>query len=133
VQKTATIPADAIVQWEQLRGLLCNGPATKPQRLTSVSGFSFVPLTLPNPREHGTMSPPAKKTRRRFISRLQVMDMTGRSYPNIWAKMQAGTFPRAREIDDELFWLESEVAEWMDSRPIKQFKNDKIKTAKANA
>jgi predicted DNA-binding transcriptional regulator AlpA len=79
------------------------------------------------------MSSPSKKPRRRFISRLQVMDMTGRSYPNLWAMMQAGTFPRAREIEDELFWLESEVDEWMDSRPIRQFKNDKIKAAKANA
>jgi predicted DNA-binding transcriptional regulator AlpA len=77
------------------------------------------------------MSHSSKKPRRRFISRLQVMDMTGRSYPNLWAMMQAGTFPRAREIDDELFWYENEIVAWMESRPIKLFKNDKIKKAAA--
>jgi predicted DNA-binding transcriptional regulator AlpA len=72
-----------------------------------------------------------RKTRR-FLSRLQVMDKTGRSYPAIWAWMQAGTFPRAREVGDELMWLESEVDEWMDSRPIRLFKNDKAKLREAH-
>jgi predicted DNA-binding transcriptional regulator AlpA len=75
---------------------------------------------------------PQNRKTRRFISRHQVLDKTGRSYPAIWAWMQAGTFPRAREVGDELMWLESEVDEWMNSRPIRLFKNDKIKTAKAN-
>ena len=69
---------------------------------------------------------------KRFISKLQVLDKTGRSYPNIWAKMQAGTFPRAREIDNELVWLEAEVDAWMDARPIRQFKNDKAKLREAH-
>jgi predicted DNA-binding transcriptional regulator AlpA len=75
----------------------------------------------------------AKRKTRRFISKLQVLDKTGRSYPTLWAWMQAGTFPRARELSGESVWYEDEVDAWMEARPIRQFKNDKIKTAKASA
>lgn len=70
--------------------------------------------------------------RKRFISKLQVLDKTGCSYPSIWAWMQAGTFPRARVINNESFWLESEVDAWMDARPFRQFKNDKAKLREAH-
>ena len=68
---------------------------------------------------------------KRFLSKLQVLDKTGRSYPSIWAWMQAGTFPRAREVNNEPVWLESEVDDWMDSRPIRLLKSDKAKLREA--
>jgi predicted DNA-binding transcriptional regulator AlpA len=49
--------------------------------------------------------------------------------------MQAGKFPRAHDSGDgESVWWEDEIDAWMESRPVKLFKNDKIKkAAKAEA
>jgi predicted DNA-binding transcriptional regulator AlpA len=97
------------------------------------SGAAFC-LCRPALHNKGRTAPMAtnRKTRR-FLSKLQVLEKTGRSYPSIWAWMQAGTFPRAREIDNELVWWEDEVDQWMEERPIRLFKNDKKKSAAAEA
>ena len=79
------------------------------------------------------MSSPRKKPRR-FICRGEVLDRTGKAYVILWRWMQQGKFPRAHDSGDgEPVWWEDEVVAWMESRPVKLFKADKIKMKAATA
>jgi predicted DNA-binding transcriptional regulator AlpA len=65
------------------------------------------------------------------MHRAEVLDRTGHAYTVLWRWMQRGEFPRAHDGGDgSLVWFEDEIEAWMESRPIKQFKSDKIKAAK---
>jgi prophage regulatory protein len=58
----------------------------------------------------------------RLLSKPEVMDLTGLSYPTIWAWMRAGKFPRSRDVGGRIAWLESELAAWITDLPVKQLK-----------
>jgi prophage regulatory protein len=60
----------------------------------------------------------------RFIFRSELTDIVGVSYVTIWNWMRAGTFPRGRDIGGRTAWIESEVAAWIASRPIRRLKGD---------
>lgn len=54
----------------------------------------------------------------RFIDRREVERLTGLSRSTIYERMRAGTFPKARREPgwSSVWWLESEIREWMDAR-----------------
>ena len=53
-----------------------------------------------------------------FLSYPEVVKMTGLSKVTIWRQIRDGKFPKSRQISDRrVAWLESEINEWMDSRP----------------
>jgi prophage regulatory protein len=60
----------------------------------------------------------------RLISRDELIDIVGVSYVTVWNWMRAGTFPRGRDIGGRTAWIESEVAAWIASRPIRRLKGD---------
>jgi predicted DNA-binding transcriptional regulator AlpA len=61
----------------------------------------------------------------RFLGRKEVENKVGVSYPTIWDWMRKGRFPRSRKIGDQkVSWLESEVDDWMISRPKVRLKGD---------
>jgi len=64
----------------------------------------------------------------RLLSRLQVMDRVNLCYPNIWAKMREGTFPRSRAVGGRSVWLESEIDEWIAALPLVRLKGDDMAT-----
>jgi predicted DNA-binding transcriptional regulator AlpA len=39
--------------------------------------------------------------------------------------MRDGTFPRSRHIGGKTLWLESEIENWILSRPVRRLKGDK--------
>nr|WP_283827539.1 AlpA family phage regulatory protein [Bradyrhizobium diazoefficiens] len=49
------------------------------------------------------------------------------SYPTIWKMMQDGTFPRAVAVGQANCWKENEINNWLANRPLRRFKNDRIK------
>ena len=54
----------------------------------------------------------------KFISNPTVKEMTGLSNVTRWRMEKRGEFPRRRQISpNRVAYLESEVLEWMDSRP----------------
>jgi predicted DNA-binding transcriptional regulator AlpA len=61
----------------------------------------------------------------RLISKPEVLDRVGVTYPTLWAWMRDGKFPRSRELGGKSCWVESEVAEWITSRPVRRLKGDK--------
>jgi predicted DNA-binding transcriptional regulator AlpA len=60
----------------------------------------------------------------RLIFRSELIDAVGVSYVTVWSWMRAGTFPRGRDIGGRTAWIESEVAAWIASRPIRRLKGD---------
>ena len=65
------------------------------------------------------------RAKTRLLSRREVMDITGVSYPTLWAWMRAGRFPRARAIGAlKVAWLESEISAWINDLPTKRLKGD---------
>jgi predicted DNA-binding transcriptional regulator AlpA len=61
----------------------------------------------------------------RLLTKAEVCDRVGKSFPTIWLWMQAGKFPHARDSANGLpVWLESEIAEWMRALPVKLYKGD---------
>jgi predicted DNA-binding transcriptional regulator AlpA len=59
---------------------------------------------------------------RRLLSRKEVCEMTGISYPTIWQHMRRGTFPQSRAVGGRSFWLSDEVAAWIEALPNRQLK-----------
>ena len=67
-----------------------------------------------------------KRSLDRLIFRSELIETVGLSYVTIWSRMRAGTFPRGRDIGGRTAWLESEVASWIASRPIRRLKGDEM-------
>jgi prophage regulatory protein len=54
-------------------------------------------------------------TRKRFLRRAQVEDMTGLACTTIYRKMSEGAFPRPVHLSrSSVRWIEADVLAWMD-------------------
>jgi prophage regulatory protein len=61
----------------------------------------------------------------KLVSRREVMDRVGFSYPCIWKMMRDGTFPRGRAVGNlKICWVESEIDDWITNTPVKRLKGD---------
>jgi prophage regulatory protein len=61
----------------------------------------------------------------RLLSKAEVLERVGRTYPTIWSWMQQGKFPRARDLGGTRpAWLESEVEAWINNLPVRRLKGD---------
>ena len=60
----------------------------------------------------------------RLLSKVEVLDRVGVSYPTIWQWMRAGTFPRSRALGASTVWIAAEVEAWMAALPKRQLKGD---------
>lgn len=60
---------------------------------------------------------------RPVMSKVEVLEVTGLSYPTIWAAMRRGEFPMSvRLLSAKVAWYRDEVAAWLESRPRSQLK-----------
>ena len=56
-----------------------------------------------------------------MVSKQEVIGRTGLSAPTIWRRVKAGDFPKPRQLTPHrIGWLESEIEEWENSRPVGQ-------------
>ena len=62
----------------------------------------------------------------RLISKPEVLDRVGVTFPTIWKWMLEGTFPRSRELGGKVAWLEHEISAWILARPISHLKCDDL-------
>lgn len=69
------------------------------------------------------------KTPDRLLRLPAVIEMVGFRRDAIYTHMRQGKFPRQRKIGRSSAWLESEIIEWIRSRPIAQ--NTKTRDAEA--
>jgi prophage regulatory protein len=55
----------------------------------------------------------------RFLANPKVNDMTGLSNVTRWRMENCNEFPKRRQISpNRIAYLESEIVEWMESRPV---------------
>jgi len=60
----------------------------------------------------------------KLISKAELIDRLGVSFPTIWSWMRQGKFPKPIELSDaKIAWIESEVTEWCESRPRRAYKD----------
>src|SRR5271166_4027039 len=76
---------------------------------------------------------PAGQKLDRLIFRGELIDVVGVSYVTVWSWMRAGTFPRGRDIGGRTAWIESEVAAWIASRPIRRLSSPLTKSGSADS
>jgi predicted DNA-binding transcriptional regulator AlpA len=60
----------------------------------------------------------------RLISKGEVLDRVGVTYPTIWAWMRGGKFPRSRDLGGKIGWIESEIDDWIANLPVRRLKGD---------
>jgi predicted DNA-binding transcriptional regulator AlpA len=60
----------------------------------------------------------------RLLSKLEVIDRVGASYPTLWHWMRQGKFPRSRALGGKTVWIASEVEGWMAALPKRPLKGD---------
>jgi prophage regulatory protein len=70
-----------------------------------------------------TTAPPVEAPIR-VISKPEVIDRVGVSYPTIWQWMRDGKFPRSRKMGGHTCWLESEIDTWIMNLPLRRLKGD---------
>ena len=59
----------------------------------------------------------------KLITKSEVLDRLRVSAPTLWAWMRQGKFPKPIELSDtKVFWFESEVDAFIESRPRRQYK-----------
>ena len=63
----------------------------------------------------------------RLISKPEVLDRVGVTYPTIWAWMREGKFPRSRQLGGKAAWVESEIEKWIKDLPVRRLKGDTMK------
>jgi prophage regulatory protein len=60
----------------------------------------------------------------RLISKPEVLDRVGVTFPTIWKWMREGKFPRSRQLGGKSCWIESEVEAWINALPVRRLKGD---------
>jgi predicted DNA-binding transcriptional regulator AlpA len=60
----------------------------------------------------------------RLLSKAEVLERVGRTYPTIWLWERQGKFPRARNLAGRPAWLESEIEDWINALPVRRLKGD---------
>ena len=60
----------------------------------------------------------------RILSKAEVLERVGKTFPTLWAWMRQGKFPRARDLNGAPVWIKSEIADWISRLPIKQYRGD---------
>ena len=60
----------------------------------------------------------------RLLSKGEVLDRVGVSYPCLWSWMREEKFPRSRKLGGKAAWIESEVEAWINALPVRRLKGD---------
>ena len=61
----------------------------------------------------------------RLLSKPEVCDRVGRTFPTVWRWMRAGKFPRSRSLHGRPVWVESEIDAFIAALPVKKLKGDR--------
>ena len=81
------------------------------------------PMPEPSRVQANAPEQKAQATELVFLSKAQVLKKIPITAPTLWAWVRAGKFPRPRIIpQNKTVWLQSEVHEWMQSRPLRNYK-----------
>ncbi len=69
----------------------------------------------------------------KLLTKAEVIEITGFSYPQIWRWMREGKFPRSLKVGKgpagRVMWKQSEIEKWIDSLPTQTLKGDGAKSS----
>jgi prophage regulatory protein len=65
---------------------------------------------------------PQKKPAR-LVFKPEVLERVGLTYATIWQWMREDRFPASREVGGKTAWLESEIDNWILTRPVRKYKS----------
>ena len=60
----------------------------------------------------------------RLVTKGEVLERVGMSYPTLWSKMRAGTFPRSVVVGARVCWYAHEIDAWLRDLQRQQLKGD---------
>jgi predicted DNA-binding transcriptional regulator AlpA len=64
----------------------------------------------------------------KLLTKIEVLQITGFSYPTLWTWMRQGRFPRSLVVGSgsaaRVAWKESEIQLWLDNLPRSRFLGD---------
>jgi predicted DNA-binding transcriptional regulator AlpA len=60
----------------------------------------------------------------KLLSKSEVIERVGKSYPTIWAWMRDGLFPRSVVVGSQVAWYAHEIDEWFRTLPRQRLKGD---------
>ena len=58
----------------------------------------------------------------RLLSKAEVVEKVGLSFPTLWGMMRRGEFPIARTLASRPAWLASEVEDFINNLPTRKYK-----------
>lgn len=58
----------------------------------------------------------------RLLSKAEVLERVGVSYPTVWLWMRQGRFPKPHDLGGVIRWRESELADWLERQPRREYK-----------
>jgi prophage regulatory protein len=61
----------------------------------------------------------------RMIDRHEVMRRVPFTYPTLWKWMRDGKFPRSLNTGGKVCWKESDIDDWINSRPLQTIEGSK--------
>jgi prophage regulatory protein len=60
----------------------------------------------------------------RLLSKPEMLDRIGLSFPTVWNLMREGKFPRSVVLGNKTAWVESEIEAWIAALPRRRLKGD---------
>ncbi len=60
----------------------------------------------------------------KWLTRDEVVAKCRVCYVTIWRRINAGTFPRGRNVCGKILWKESDVDAWLEAQPRQRVKGD---------
>jgi predicted DNA-binding transcriptional regulator AlpA len=60
----------------------------------------------------------------RLFDKHEVCAIAGATFPTIWSRMRAGTFPRSRIVGGKSMWISTEIEAWIAGLPLRPLKGD---------
>jgi predicted DNA-binding transcriptional regulator AlpA len=59
----------------------------------------------------------------RLLNKKQVLALVPVTFPTLWKWIRRGEFPAPRTIGNRPMWLETEILDWITSRPTRSYKS----------
>lgn len=58
----------------------------------------------------------------RLLSKAEVLERVGLTFPSVWRMMREGRFPAARTLGNKPAWVESEITAFIEKLPVRRYK-----------
>jgi predicted DNA-binding transcriptional regulator AlpA len=100
-----------------------------PQKLNEEYRYQTGLASVAGPDDHDRVHVHSARGPPKYLTKSEVLERVGFSYPAVWGWMNEGKFPRAFMVAGRLRWWEHEIFEWMSRQSRQRLKSDAEATA----